>query len=115
MRITSWRLRSQLLVACALVAPTVAHSQTAHPAAAAGPASTRDTLYSSAPTDFVIGKTVYLRSSKMRIGTIEATDASHSFPRSFPRPRMKAVLIRRNGGRDWVPVEGITRIYVVNK
>jgi hypothetical protein len=75
-----------------------------------------DSVYSSAESDFVVGKTVYLRSSKMRIGTILAADPNHSFPRTFPRSRMKAVLIRRKDGpRDWVPVERIARIYVVNK
>jgi len=72
--------------------------------------------FSSAESDFVVGKTVYLRSSKMRIGTILKVDANHSFPRTFPRPKMKAVLIRRKDGPyEWTPVERITRIYVVNK
>jgi hypothetical protein len=78
--------------------------------------SANDSLYSFVESDFVVGKTVYLRSSKMRIGTIQAADARHSFPRTFPRPRMKAVLIRRKDGPlEWVPVERITRIYVVNR
>jgi len=72
--------------------------------------------YSSAEADFVVGKTVYLKSSKMRIGTILKIDDNHKFPRTFPRPRMKAVLIRRKDGPyEWTPVERITRIYVVNK
>lgn len=80
------------------------------------PSSASDSLYSTDERDFVVGKTVYLRSSKTRIGTIVRTDANHSFPRTFPRPRMKAVLIRRmDGPYEWTPVEGITRIYVVNK
>jgi hypothetical protein len=80
------------------------------------PNSANDSLYSFAESDFVVGKTVYLRSSKMRIGTILAAEARHSFPRTFPRPQMKAVLIRRKDGPlDWVPVERITRIYVVNR
>jgi hypothetical protein len=108
-------LRTQLVVSCALAVPAFAHGQAIRPVVANGSVSAHDALYSTATSDFVIGKTVYLRSSKMRIGTIEAVDTSHSFPKSFSRPRMKAVLIRRNGGRDWVPVDGITRIYVVNK
>jgi hypothetical protein len=75
-----------------------------------------DSLFSFAESDFVVGKTVYLRSSKMRYGTILKTDAHHGFPRTFPRPQMKAVLIqRKDGPYEWTPVERITRIYVVNK
>ncbi len=71
--------------------------------------------FSSDSTAFVPGKHVYLRSTKTLIGTITAVDERHSFPADrFPRARMKAVLIeRRDGPRDWVPVERITRIYVV--
>lgn len=71
--------------------------------------------YSSDSTAFVPGKHVHLRSTKTLIGTITAVDERHSFPADrFPRARMKAVLIeRRDGPRDWVPVERITRIYVV--
>lgn len=69
--------------------------------------------YSSHVSDFVVGKRVFLRSTKTFIGTITAVDPHRAFPRSFPRPRMDAVLIARaSGGRDWVPTEGITRIYV---
>jgi hypothetical protein len=70
-------------------------------------------VYSSRASDFVAGRRVFLRSTKTFIGTISAVDANRKFPRSFPRSRMKAVLIERADGRqDWVPVEGITRIYV---
>jgi hypothetical protein len=70
-------------------------------------------VYSSNAADFVIGKRVFLRSTKTFIGTISAVDANRAFPRSFPRSHMKAVLIERAEGRkDWVPVEGITRTYV---
>jgi hypothetical protein len=80
------------------------------------PSTATDSLYSSSEADFVVGKTVYLRSSKMLIGTITKTDANHSFPRTFPRPRMKAVLIKRKDGPyEWTPVERIARIYVVKK
>lgn len=88
-----------------------------------GPASgfrsgsaTSDSQYSVAESDFVVGKTVFVRSSKMRYGTIIAIDANHHFPKSFHKTQMKAVLIhRKDGPREWVPVERITRIYVVNK
>jgi hypothetical protein len=81
-----------------------------------GPSSASDSLYSTAERDFVVGKTVYLRSSKTLIGTIVRTDSNHAFPRTFPRPRMNAVLIRRKDGPyEWTPVERVTRIYVVNK
>jgi hypothetical protein len=69
--------------------------------------------YSSKASDFVAGRRVFLRSTKTFIGTISAVDANHAFPRSFSHSHMKAVLIERAEGRkDWVPVEGITRIYV---
>jgi hypothetical protein len=113
MRTTFRRLMGSIVAAAALSLSPRANGQatTLRSASAAN-----DSLYSSAESDFVVGKTVYLRSSKMRVGTILATDAHHSFPRTFPRPRMKAVLIRRKDGpRDWVPVERITRIYVVNR
>lgn len=80
------------------------------------PPSASDSLYSSAERDFVVGKTVYVRSSKTLIGTIIRADPNHAFPKTFPRPHMKAVLIRRKDGpSSWTPVEGITRIYVVNR
>jgi hypothetical protein len=74
----------------------------------------RDTAtYSSQASDFVVGKRVYLHSTKTFIGTITAVDPNKSFPRTFARSHMKAVLIARVGGsKDWVPVDGITRIYV---
>ncbi|HUQ46281.1 MAG TPA: hypothetical protein VM033_06505 [Gemmatimonadaceae bacterium] len=74
-----------------------------------------DSVYSSRESDFVVGKRVHLRSTKSFIGRIIGEDASHAFPPDrFPRARMQAVLIeRRDGPRGWVPVEGITRIYVV--
>jgi len=108
---TAFRLlMGSIVAASALSLSTRANGQTT----TSPPANA--TRYSSAESDFVVGKTVYLRSSKLRIGTIRAVDPNHSFPRTFPRPRMKAVLIRRKDGpRDWVPVERITRIYVVNR
>ena len=75
-----------------------------------------DSLYSFAESDFVVGKTVFLRSSKMHYGTILALDANHRFPPSFPKTRTKAVLIRRKDGPyEWAPVERVLRIYVVKK
>ena len=76
-------------------------------------ATTRDTrAYSSSPSDFIVGRHVFLRSTKTPIGTITAADPNKSFPRTFPRSHMKAVLIEHAGGKGWVPLEGITRIYV---
>lgn len=74
-----------------------------------------DAGYSSRASDFVVGKRVHLRSTKTFIGRIIGEDASHDFPPDrYPRAKMQAVLIeRRDGPRGWVPVEGITRIYVV--
>lgn len=71
--------------------------------------------YSSREADFVVGRQVHLRSTKTLIGRITAVDDDHRFPADrFPRARMKAVRIeRRDGPVDWVPVERITRIYVV--
>ena len=81
-----------------------------------GQAATSAVTYLSDSSAFVTGKTVYLRSTKTRIGIIEGVDADHSFPSKFSRRRMSAVLIRRKDGpRDWIPIEGITRIYVVGK
>ena len=72
--------------------------------------------YSEREADFVVGKAVYLRSTRTAIGTIESSDESHAFPRSFPHSPAKAVLIRRKDGpRDWIPVAGITRVYVVGR
>jgi hypothetical protein len=79
-------------------------------------AQTRPTTYLNEPSAFVVGRTVYLRSTKTRIGTIEAVDSHHAFPRKFPRSRMRAVLIhRKDGPMEWTPIDGITRIYVVGK
>lgn len=84
------------------------------PGARAKHSTTADTtVYSSNASDFIVGKHVFLRSTKTFIGTITAVDSNKAFPRTFPRSRMKAVLIERAESRkDWVPIEGITRIYV---
>ena len=114
-------LTASLFAASGFFLSSRVHGQAIAVAAAQAPVtrnarSARDSLYSSAESDFVVGRTVYLRSSKMRIGTILKTDPRHGFPRTFPRPHMKAVLIRHSDGPvSWVPVERITRIYVVNK
>ena len=124
MRIAKRRLVRSVLAASALRSPDTRTCQQTPSNPGQTPATSglrsqsaaNDSLYSSAESDFVVGKTVYLRSSKLRIGTILKTDARHSFPRSFPRPQMKAVLIqRKDGPYEWTPVERITRIYVVNK
>ena len=81
-----------------------------------GRAATSSVTYLSDSSAFVTGKPVYLRSTKTRIGMIEGVDADHSFPSKFSRRHMSAVLIhRKDGPIDWIPVEGITRIYVVGK
>ncbi len=70
--------------------------------------------YSSDERDFTVGRTVYLRSTKTRIGRIVATDDDHAFPPSFKKTRARAVLIKHSDGpRDWIPVEGLSRIYAV--
>ena len=124
MPIAKQRLVRSVLAATAVALSTRARAQPAPSSAGQTQATSgfrstsaaNDSLYSSAESDFVVGKTVYLRSSKMRYGTILKTDARHSFPRSFPRPQMKAVLIhRKDGPYEWTPVERIARIYVVNK
>jgi hypothetical protein len=80
------------------------------------PSTTQSAAYLGKESDFVVGKKVYLRSTKTFIGTIEKADESHSFPPSFPKTPAKAIMIRRKDrSRNWLPVEGITRIYVVNK
>ena len=73
-----------------------------------------DSGYSSAESDFIVGRRVYLRSTKTFIGTIVDADANRRFPADrFPRARMNAVLIRRfDGPLGWVPMESVTRIYV---
>lgn len=109
------RLQCSLVVALltfVVGAPSPARAQ--HAAARGAPA--RDAGgYSSDSTAFVVGKRVHLRSTKSFIGTIKAVEESHDFRGGrFPRPAMKAVLIeRRDGPLEWVPVERITRIYVV--
>jgi hypothetical protein len=88
----------------------------ATPARAQAARNDHPAAYLSNESDFVAGKTVYLRSTKTLIGTIEKTDASHAFPPTFPHSPAKAVLIRRKDrSKSWLPVEGITKIYVVNK
>ncbi|MEO7711554.1 MAG: hypothetical protein ABIV10_01390 [Gemmatimonadaceae bacterium] len=79
------------------------------------PRPPQDARYSSSEADFVVGKQVHLRSTKTFIGRITAVDDDHGFPPDrYPRARMKAVQIqRRDGPVGWVPVERITRIYVV--
>jgi hypothetical protein len=102
------------LLALALAAPSHAQATTPRDTAASTAAGG---AYSSDSTAFVVGKQVHLRSTKTFIGVIRAVDDNHSFPPSrFARAKMKAVLIeRRDGSLDWVPVERITRIYVVSK
>jgi hypothetical protein len=102
---------ARLLLLAGLSAPCAAGAQRAtQPAAARA-----DAGYSVDSTAFVVGKRVYLRSTKTRLGTIIGADESHDFRAGhFRRPWMKAVLIeRRDGPREWVPVEGITKIYAV--
>ncbi len=112
---TSIRIAIILLVA----ATHAAAAQQATPASSATSPSIgsrgTDSGYSANVADFVAGKRVYLRSTKTFIGTITDVDDDHAFPADrFPRARMKAVLIvRRDGPRDWVPVDRITRIYLV--
>ena len=70
--------------------------------------------YSSDERDFTVGRSVYLRSTKTRIGRILATDDDHAFPPAFGKTRSKGVLIRHvDGPFDWLPVENISRVYVV--
>lgn len=80
---------------------------------AAGSAAA-DSGYSGAEGDFIVGRRVYLRSTKTFIGTIIDADANKRFPSDrFPRARMKAVLIKRfDGPLGWIPMESVTRIYV---
>ena len=105
------------LLALAIMPTSSARAQDSHSPLVASPrpALTRDSAYSSRESDFVVGKRVFLRSTKTFIGVIVDADASHAFPpERFPRARMKAVLIeRRDGPRSWVPLEGIGRIYAV--
>ena len=95
------------LIAGAAYAPVVIARRTATPLAG------KDG-YSSDEREFTRGRSVYLRSTKTRIGQIIATDDDHAFPGSFRKSRGKAVLIRRvDGPLEWTPVEGLSRIYVV--
>jgi hypothetical protein len=100
------------LLIVALTVPCAARGQGTTPPAAPAKA---DDGYSGDSTRFVVGRRVYLRSTKTFIGTIVAADAKHDFRSGrFPRPWMKAVLVdRRDGPHEWVPVEGITKLYVV--
>jgi hypothetical protein len=113
MRLTASRLLPVLLIVFAARAERVEAQQRV---ALASPKAEvrRDTVtYSSDPADFVVGKRVYLRSTKTYIGTIVEFDRSKSFGPKFPRRYMQAVLIARAEDRkDWVPIPGITRIYV---
>ncbi len=102
-----------------LSATHAVEAQLATPAPVAGASAVgrrgADSAYSGNVADFVPGRRVFLRSTKTWIGTITAVDNDHPFPPDrFPRARMKAVLIvRRDGPLGWMPVERITRIYVV--
>jgi len=106
------------LIAAAAYAPVAIARQTApRPLQTASQSPAKHAgkdVYSSDERDFTRGRTVYLRSTKTRIGQILATDDAHDFPPSFRKTRAKAVLIRRvDGPLDWTPVEGLSRIYVV--
>jgi hypothetical protein len=104
----------RLLIGGAL-ALGAAFATPAHAQGSAGKTG-RPAAYLGKESDFVPGKTVYLRSTKTLIGTIEKADDSHAFPPTFPHSPAKAVLIRRRDrSKSWLPVEGITKIYVVNK
>jgi hypothetical protein len=117
--------RSLLLVA--LAAPCALHAQrTVAAIAPARPSAANRTVAAITPAtpsatnrtadsiSFVVGKRVYLRSSGTFIGTIIDTDEHHDFRAGrFPRPWMKAVLmVRRDGPYEWMPVEGMARLYV---
>ena len=96
-----------LLIAVAAYAPVaIARQTTAAREASAG--------YSSQERDFTVGRTVYLRSTKTKIGRIVAADDHHDFPPSFRTRHGRAVLLRHvDGPMDWLPVEGLSRVYVV--
>jgi hypothetical protein len=106
-----------LAIAGGEVAPTQALTQSSPVSGTStSHASARPSAYLSDTSAFLPGRVVYLRSTRTRIGVIEAADAHHQFPASFSRRSMSAVLIRRKDGpRDWVPLDGITRIYVVQR
>lgn len=101
---------TQTLLLVALATPCAARAQSA-PAAAPRSADG----YSSDSTSFVVGKRVYLRSTKTYYGRIVATDVNHDFRDGhFKRPWMKAVLIiRRDGPHEWTPMELATKVYAV--
>jgi hypothetical protein len=70
--------------------------------------------FSSDARDFTVGRSVYLRSTRTRIGLIVAADDDHIFPPTFRRSHGQAVLIRHTDGPlDWLPVESLNRVYVV--
>jgi len=70
--------------------------------------------YSSDERDFTVGRAVFLRSTKTRIGRILAVDSGHEFPPKFGKTPARAVLIRHvDGPLDWMPVESLPRVYVV--
>jgi hypothetical protein len=103
-------LASGLLTLVALAVATPAQAQ------ASAAKGSRPAAFLDKESAFTAGRTVYLRSTKTLIGTIEKTDESHAFPPTFPKSPAKAVLIRRKDrSKSWVPVEGITKIYVVGK
>lgn len=95
--------------ALVMLAPSVVSAQ-------AGTRPSPRPLQTSAEAEFVTGRSVYLRSTGTRIGIITSMDAQHRFPRGFPQPVMKAVRVKRvDGPEDWVPVQGLNRIYVVRR
>ena len=70
--------------------------------------------YSADERDFTTGRTVYLRSTKTKIGRILAVDDAREFPASFHTRHGRAVLLRHvDGPMDWLPVAGLSRVYVV--
>ena len=70
--------------------------------------------YSSDERDFTVGRSVYLRSTRTHIGRIVAADGDHEFPPTFKTTHARAVLVRSvDGAYNWLPVEGLSRIYVV--
>lgn len=111
-------IHAAITISLTLVFPVTAAAQqtsTSRAASAKQGGVRQEGRYSSSEADFVVGKRVYLRSTKTFIGRITAVDDDHGFPPDrFPRARMKAVRIeRRDGPVSWVPVERIDRIYVV--
>jgi hypothetical protein len=106
------RLTQSPLLLLAVLVPCTARAQRAPAAASA--MLTADG-YSTDSTSFVVGRRVYLRSTRTYIGRIIAADDRHDFRDGhFQRPWAKAVLIeRRDGPHEWAPVERISRIYAV--